>query len=88
MDFIQADAAAFKNIARATKWKLVGPKRAFLIQGDDRVGAIADLVGPLAAAKINMTAMDAVATDGKHGALCWVGPRDVKKAAEVLGAVE
>ena len=88
MDFIPADAATFKNVAKANKWKLVGPKRGFLIQGDDRVGAIADLVGRLAEAKINITAIDAVATDGTYGALCWVGPRDVNKAAQVLGAVE
>ena len=87
MDFIPADAAAFKGVAKANKWKLVGPKQGFLIQGDDRVGAIADLVRRLADAKINVTAIDAVATDGRYGALCWVAPRDVKKAAQILGAV-
>jgi len=86
MDFIPADAAAFKSVAKANKWKLVGPKRGFLIQGDDRVGAIADVAGTLADAKINVTAIDAIATDGRYGALCWVAARDVKKAAQVLGA--
>ena len=86
LDFIPADAAAFKNAAKANKWKVVGPKRGLLIQGDDRVGAIADLVGTLANAKINVTAIDAVCADGRYGALCWVAPRDMKKAAQVLGA--
>ncbi len=86
MDFIPADAAAFKSVAKANKWELVGPKRGFLIQGDDRVGAIADLVDKLANAKINVTAIDAVCTDGRYGALCWVAPRDAKKAAQILGA--
>ena len=86
LDFIPADAAAFKSVAKANKWKVVGPKRGFLIQGDDRVGAIADLVDKLANAKINVTAIDAVCTDGRYGALCWVAPRDVKKAAQILGA--
>jgi hypothetical protein len=86
MDFIPADAAAFKSAAKASKWKVVGPKRGFLIQGDDRVGAIADIVGKLADAKINVTAIDAVSVDGRYGALCWVAPRDVKKAAQALGA--
>jgi len=86
LDFIPADAAAFKNAAKANKWKVVGPKRGFLIQGDDRVGAIADLVDKLADAKINVTAIDAVCSDGRYGALCWVAPRDVKKAAQILGA--
>jgi hypothetical protein len=86
LDFIPADAAAFKSTAKANKWKVVGPKRGFLIQGDDRVGAIADLVGKLADAKINITSIDAVSADGRYGALCWVAARDVKKAAKVLGA--
>ena len=86
LDFIPADAAAFKRVAKANKWKLVGPKRAFVIQGDDRVGAIADIVGTLGDAKINVTAIDAICTDGRYGALCWVAPGDVKKAAKVLGA--
>lgn len=86
LDFIPADAAALKSVAKANKWKLVGPKRGFLIQGDDRLGAIADLVATLANAKINITAIDAVSVDGRYGALCWVAPRDVKKAAQVLGA--
>ena len=56
-----------------------------MIQGDDRVGAIADVVGTLANAKINVTAIDAIAIDGRYGALCWVAARDVKKAAQALG---
>lgn len=86
LDFFPADATAFKSAAKANKWKVVGPKRGFLIQGDDRVGAIADIVGRLADAKIDVTAIDAVCTDGRYGALCWVAPRDVKKAMQVLGA--
>ena len=86
LDFIPADAAALKNAAKANKWKLVGPKRALLIQGDDRLGAMADIVGKLADAKINVTAIDAVCADGRYGALCWVAPRDFRKAARILGA--
>jgi hypothetical protein len=87
MDFMPVDPQAFKSVARANRWKVVGPKRGFLIQGDDRVGAIADLAGRLADAGINVTAIDAVAAEGRFGALCWVAPRDVKRAARILGAV-
>lgn len=86
LDFIPADAAAFRSVAKANKWKIVGPKRGFLIQGDDRVGAVADVVGKLADAKINVIAIDAVCADGRYGALCWVAPRDLKKAGQILGA--
>ena len=85
MDFIPDDPAAFKQAAKQAKWKVVGPKRGFLLQGDDRVGAVADLLERLAAAKISLTAMDAVSVaDGRYGAIFWVAPKDVKKVAALL----
>jgi hypothetical protein len=87
LDVVPTDPAAFKAVARQKKWKVKGPKRTFLIEGDDRLGACADVLGRLAAAKINVTAMDAVAAGGgRYAAILWVKPRDVKKAASVLGA--
>jgi len=86
LDFVPADPAAFRQAARQAKWKVVGPKRGFLLQGDDRVGAGAELLERLGAAKVNVTAIDAVCVDGRYGAIVWVAPRDVKKAAALLGA--
>lgn len=85
LDFIPADPAGFRQAAKRAKWKVVGPKRGFLVQGDDRAGAIADLLEPLAAAAINVTAIDAVSVDGRYGAILWVAPKDVKKTAALLG---
>ena len=87
LDLVPTDGAALKAVAREQKWKLTGPKRAFLIEGDDRIGACADVLGRLAAAKVNVTAMDALAGAGRYAAILWVKARDVKKAAGVLGAV-
>lgn len=87
LDFIPADAAAFKKVAKANKWTVVGPKRGFFIQGEDHVGAVAEVADALSAAKINIVAIDAVcAGAGRYGALCWVSQSDVKKAARVLNA--
>jgi len=85
LDFIPADSAAFKQVAKQARWKVVGPKRGFLVQGDDRVGAIAELLDRLDSAKIGVTAMDAVSVDGRYGAIFWVAPADLKKAAKLLG---
>lgn len=87
LDFLPADTAAFRGVARTNRWKLVGPKRALLVQGDDRPGAVADLIRRLAESNISVIALDAVSVDDRYGALCWVAPRDVKKAAKLLGAV-
>lgn len=87
LDFVPEDPAALKRLARRAKWKLVGPKKAFLIADEDRVGAMADLLGRLADAGINVIASDAVATRaGQFGVILWVAPSDVRKAAKVLAA--
>ena len=87
LDFVAPDAAAFKAAAKKAKLKLVGPKKAFVIYGDDRVGVGAELLGKLAAAKVNVTATQAiVAGADRFGMILWVKARDVKKAAKVLGA--
>ena len=86
IDFIPADPAAFRAAARKAKLKLVGPKTGFLVQGEDRLGAVAELMAKLADAKINVTALDAVAAGaGRYGAILWVKPGDVTKATRVLG---
>ena len=87
IDFIPEDTAAFRAVAKANKWKLSARKTVFLVQGDDRLGAIHEVVGKLAAAKISMTALDAVtAGAGRYGAMFWVKPKDVTKAGRILGA--
>jgi hypothetical protein len=87
LDFVPADAGAFRAAAKTAKVKLSRPKKAFLISGDDRAGAMADVHAKLAAAKISVTAADAVcAGAGRYGAILWVKPRDVKKAAAALNS--
>jgi hypothetical protein len=86
-DFIPEDPAAFRAAAKKAKWKVKGPKKGFLVTGDDRVGAIADLVGRLGAAKVNVTALDAVSVHGRYGAIFWVAGKDLKKATKLVGAM-
>ncbi len=86
LDFIPEDAPAFRKAAKKTGLA-VEKKTAFLIRGDDRPGVIAEFATKLAEAGINITAIDAVAAgDGRYGAVVWVKPGDVRKAAKALGA--
>ncbi|OGI45813.1 MAG: hypothetical protein A2151_07550 [Candidatus Muproteobacteria bacterium RBG_16_65_34] len=87
VDFIPEDAAAFKAAAKQAKLKIRAKKGGFLVQGDDRSGAVAGVMRRLASAKINVTAIDAVAAGGgRFGAILWVKAKDVNKAAKALQA--
>jgi hypothetical protein len=87
LDFFPANERTFLAVARKAGIKLVGPKTAFLIQGQDRAGAIADIADKLGKAKIGITALDAVtAGRRRYGAILWVKPRNVAQAAKILGA--
>jgi hypothetical protein len=87
LDFVPSDPDVFKQFARKAKWKLTGPKRAFIVAGEDRVGAVAEMHKKLADANINVTAVDAVCAGAdRYGAILWVAPRDYAKAAKLLGA--
>ena len=87
IDFVPDNPAAFRAAARKARWKMTGPKKVFVIQGEDRIGVMAETYGKLAAAQINVISSQAIcAGAGRFGALLWVAPRDVKRAAKALGA--
>jgi hypothetical protein len=86
LDFVATDRDAFLAAAKKAGIKLVGPKFAFLIQGEDRAGAVADVLSKLEQAQINITSIQAIASgEGRYGAILWVKPRDIDKAAQALG---
>jgi hypothetical protein len=86
LNFVPSDRDAFLTAGQKAGIKPVGPKVAFLIQGEDRVGAVADVLSKLGQAQINVTAMQAIATGaGRYGAILWVKPRNVGKTAQALG---
>ena len=87
LDLVPEDAGSLEGVAERLGLTLSEAKRAFLIQGDDRVGAVADVVGKLAEANINVTAAAATAAGtGRYGMILWVAPADYERAAEALGA--
>lgn len=86
LDFVPSDKDAFLAAAKKAEIKVIGPKVAFLIQGEDRLGAVADVLSKLKQAQINVTAMQAVASgEGRYGAILWVRQDDIGKAAQALG---
>lgn len=72
--------------ARKAGLGLEGPHPALLVQGDDDLGALADVHRRLYEADVNVYAASGVA-DGRHGFgyLIYVRPDDFEKAAQTLG---
>ncbi len=86
VDFIPEDTAAFKIAAKKAGLKLSARKTGFLLQGQDRIGAVSEMAEKLGKANINITACDALcAGEGRFAAIFWVKPPDIRKAAKVLG---
>ena len=87
VDFVPDRTAAFLAAARKAKLKISARKTCFLVQGGDRTGAVASVLGKLAKAGINVTAIDAVSAGKKrYAAILWVKPKDVSKAARTMRA--
>lgn len=87
IDLVPQDTAAFKKAMKKAGVALGQKKTLFLVQGDDRVGAVAEILETLGSAGINVTAVDAAAAGkGRFGAILWVKPKDMAKAARILGA--
>jgi hypothetical protein len=88
IDFIPDDVVKFRAAAKKLRLKISARKRGFLIQADDKPGAVARIMGKLAAVNINVTAIDAVAGGkGRYGAILWVEPAAFAKASKALRAV-
>ena len=86
VDLVPQDPASFRQAAEGAGLMVSEAKRAFLIDGDDRVGAVADTTTKLAHANVNITAAAAMsAGSGRYGMILWVDPDDYERAAGVLG---
>jgi hypothetical protein len=87
IDLIPEDVAVFKKAVKAAKINTRPQKFGFLVQGNDRKGAVADLLKTMAKKKINVTAIDAVSVGARrYAAILWVGTKDVNRAARALRA--
>lgn len=86
MDLIPEDSGALAQAAKSAGLALSRKKSGFLIQGEDRPGAVADMAGKLAQAKINITSVQAFCEGaGRYGGMLWVKAKDMRRASKALG---
>jgi hypothetical protein len=87
LDFVSDDMAGVRRVAREEGWRLSKPKKGFLVQGRDEVGACHRQLAKLADKRINVTAVDALAAGQKRYAMIlWVKPKDYARASRALRA--
>jgi hypothetical protein len=78
----------FVDIARKLGWAVAGPQHAFLVQGDDNLGALADIQRMLLEADVEIYASSGVTDGNGHfGYVIYFKEEDHERAARALGAV-
>lgn len=85
MDLVPEDGEFFRRAATKLDLKLSDRKRAFLIHGEDRAGAVADIFDRLTVNKINIRAAQALSAGaGRWGMILWVKPADFERTSKAL----
>jgi hypothetical protein len=79
------DTAQLRNEAQKAGVKLEGPQPALLVQGDDELGALAEVHSKLYTANVNIYASSGVADGkGRYGYIIYVRPDDFEHAVAAL----
>lgn len=87
LDLVTDDMPGLRRVAAKNGWRLSSAKRAFLIQGSDKPGAVHRHLSKLAAAAIRISATSGIAAgNGRFGMILWVRQKDYARAARALGA--
>lgn len=86
LSIVPEDPTRLAAETRRAGLKIDGPHHALLVQGDDQLGALADLHRKLYEANVNIYAASGV-TDGQGhlGYLIYVRPDEFERAAQTLG---
>ena len=86
LDFFPIDVDEFLDAAKEAGLDLIGPKSAFVVQGEDATGALVSYHQRLSEAGINVHAANGVSDgSGGFGYVLWVNPEDFDEAAKHVG---
>jgi len=86
IDFFPVNTEKLQRAAEEAGFELIGPKKAFVIQGEDRLGVLTEHHLRLANAGVNVYASNGTITGlGGFGYVLWVKDEDYEKAAQALG---
>ncbi len=86
LDFFPEVPQKLQMAAEEAGVTLVGPKKAFLVQGEDRLSVLVEYHLRLSDAGINVYAANGTCDGrGGFGYVLWVRPEDYERAAAALG---
>ncbi len=86
IDLVPEELEALRDAAGKLPQRLSDRKAAFLIQGEERIGAAAEYFEKLATQGINVVASQVIsAGGGRWGMILWVKPTDFDRASKALG---
>jgi prephenate dehydratase len=87
LDIVPEKAADFAAVARKAKIKAGPRKQGYFISGEDRVGAVAEVLGELGSAGTNVSACQALcAGGGRYGFFLEFEGADLRKARKILSS--
>ena len=87
IDVIPDDTRRFRSAVKKAGLEFKPEKSGFLIQGEDRPGALTEHLRVLGDSKVNVTGIDSIsAGQGRWGAIIWVDDDAVNQASKVLKA--
>ena len=81
---IPVDPSQFKNVAKNKQWNMKEGS-CFYLHGQDKTGALVDVLNKIAEQNIFIVALDALAVDGQFGCYLWSSDDDHTELAQVLG---
>lgn len=86
LDFFPEKPSELIEAAKELNTDLIGPRTAFLVQGEDKVGALADIYRKFHDANINIHAANGACDgEGHYSYILWVRGNDIEAAEKALG---
>ncbi|MCB0337448.1 MAG: hypothetical protein KDD62_14125 [Bdellovibrionales bacterium] len=78
------DTEKFVQVAHDAGWQ-ISEGVCFRIEGQDKTGALVDILNQISNEKINLYAVDAIAIDGNFGCYIWGEDGNAESIAQILG---
>jgi hypothetical protein len=81
---VPRDVERFKEVAADAGWR-IAEGLCFHLEGEDKPGALVEILNSVANEDVNLHAVDAISLDGHFGCYIWGEDEDIEIIAQVLG---